>query len=150
MAACRAAADRGPVRRPREHPAGTSEPRYAGLRERAAKGDRDAVDELIELAGERGDLAELRRLGDLGYRDAVDELVQRASELDDLTELRRLADEGNADAADVLHELTEECAAGAPWAPRPDRPQSAGSSAQSGPLTSPGPARSAASTIVYA
>ena len=29
-------------------------------------------------------------------------------------------------------------------------PQSAGSSAQSGPLTSPGPARSAASTIVYA
>lgn len=34
------------------------------LRARAAEGDQDAVDELVELAGERGDMEELRRLAD--------------------------------------------------------------------------------------
>jgi hypothetical protein len=32
------------------------------LQARAATGDRDAVDQLVELAGERGDMDELRRL----------------------------------------------------------------------------------------
>ncbi|MCO8274540.1 hypothetical protein M1L60_28475 [Actinoplanes sp. TRM 88003] len=39
-----------------------SDEELAGLRARAAAGDRDASDELVELAGERGDLDELRRL----------------------------------------------------------------------------------------
>ncbi|MEO5834707.1 MAG: hypothetical protein ABIR83_15225 [Nakamurella sp.] len=38
----------------------------AGLRVSAENGDRDATDQLIELAGERGDLAELRRPADRG------------------------------------------------------------------------------------
>ena len=50
-----------------------TESEYAALRERAARGDPDAVDELIELAGEHGDLAELRRLSDLGNPTATDE-----------------------------------------------------------------------------
>ncbi len=49
------------------------------LRASAARGDRDAVDQLVELAGERGDLEELRRLADGGSRDAADVL----SELED-------------------------------------------------------------------
>lgn len=32
----------------------------ADLRQRAKDGDRDAVDQLVELAGERGDLVECR------------------------------------------------------------------------------------------
>jgi len=32
------------------------------LRMRAANGDQDAIGQLVELAGERGDLDELRRL----------------------------------------------------------------------------------------
>ena len=72
------------------------------LRARAAAGDHDAVDELVELASERGDLDELRRLADGGSTDAVDELVELASERGDLDELRRLADRGSRDAADVL------------------------------------------------
>jgi hypothetical protein len=51
-----------------------TESEFAALRERAARGDPDAVDELIELAGEHGDLAELRRLSDLGNPTATDEL----------------------------------------------------------------------------
>lgn len=53
----------------------------AALRERAARGDSDAVGELVELAAEREDFEELRRLADAG---------------------------GNSDAADVLAELAEE------------------------------------------
>lgn len=77
------------------------------LRERAARGDPDAVAELIQLAGEQGDLDELRRLAGAGHRDAADELVQLAGERGDLDELRRLAAAGNRDAADVLAELTD-------------------------------------------
>ena len=51
-----------------------TESEFAALRERAARGDPDAVDELIELASEQGDLAELRRLSDLGNATATDEL----------------------------------------------------------------------------
>lgn len=40
--------------------------------------------------------------------DATDELIELAVERGDLDELRRLADGGNTDAADVLLELTAE------------------------------------------
>jgi hypothetical protein len=51
---------------------------------------------------------ELRRLADSGNTDAVDQLVELAGERGDMDELRRLADSGNRDAADVLAELAEE------------------------------------------
>jgi hypothetical protein len=50
------------------------------LRARAAGGDQDAVDQLVELAGERGDLDELRRLADGGNRDAADVLAELSEE----------------------------------------------------------------------
>lgn len=53
------------------------------LRARAAQGDRDAVDQLVELAGERGDMAELRRLADAGSTDAADVLAELTDEQDD-------------------------------------------------------------------
>ena len=77
------------------------------LRERAARGDNDAIGELIELAAEREDFEELRQLADGGSRDAEDQLVELAAEKEDLDELRRLASAGNTDAAEVLAELTE-------------------------------------------
>ena len=78
------------------------------LRRRAEGGDRDAVDGLIELASERGDLDELRRLADSGNATAADELIELASEREDLDELRRLADSGNPTAAAQLAELAAE------------------------------------------
>ena len=84
------------------------EPELTALREQAAGGDRDAVDQLVELAGERGDLAELRRLSDQGYSGATDELIQVAGELGELDELRRLAALGSTTAAELLSELTDE------------------------------------------
>jgi len=68
----------------------------------------DLRDQLVELAGERGDLEGLRRLADLGSPDAIDQLVELAAERGDTAELRRLADRGSRDAADVLVELEEE------------------------------------------
>ena len=50
------------------------------LRHRAEHGDRDAADELIELAAERGELDELRRLADGGNSTAADQLIELASE----------------------------------------------------------------------
>ena len=47
---------------------------------RRAEGDRDAVDELIELASERGDLDELRRLADSGNTTAAAQLAELAAE----------------------------------------------------------------------
>jgi hypothetical protein len=44
------------------------------LRERAGSGDKDAVDQLIELAGEQGNLDELRRLADQGNTTASEVL----------------------------------------------------------------------------
>jgi hypothetical protein len=85
-----------------------TDPDLSGLREQAADGDNDAVDQLVELATERGDADELRRLAAAGSRDAVDLLVELATEREDIDELRRLAADGNRDAADVLAELTEE------------------------------------------
>ena len=77
------------------------------LREQADGGDRDAVDQLIELAGERGDLDELRRFADQGNTTASDQLIEVASEQGNLDELRRLADQGNTTAREVLEELEE-------------------------------------------
>jgi hypothetical protein len=50
------------------------------LRTRAADGDQDAVDELVELAGERGDMDELRRLAAAGSSDAADVLAELTEE----------------------------------------------------------------------
>ena len=52
------------------------------LRARASHGDRDAVDQLVELASERGDVDELRRLANSGSRDAADVLTELAEEQD--------------------------------------------------------------------
>jgi hypothetical protein len=46
------------------------------LRERADGGDEDAVDQLIELAGGHGNLAELRRLADQGNSTAGEMLAE--------------------------------------------------------------------------
>ena len=78
------------------------------LRAQAADGDLNAVAQLVELAGERGDLDELRRLAADGNTDAVDLLVELAGEREDLDELRRLAASGSTDAADILAELTDD------------------------------------------
>ncbi len=50
------------------------------LRRRAEDGDRDAADELIELAAERGDLDELRRLAAGGNTTAADQLAELNAE----------------------------------------------------------------------
>ncbi len=81
--------------------------RATTLREQAAQGSQDALDQLVELAAERGDLDELRRLADGGSTDALDQLIELAVEREDLDELRRLADAGSVTAREVLEELTE-------------------------------------------
>lgn len=48
-----------------------SDPELADRGQRSAQGDPDAEDELVELAGARGDLVELRRLADAGNSDAA-------------------------------------------------------------------------------
>jgi hypothetical protein len=78
------------------------------LMEQARLGDRDAMDQLVELAADAADLERLRQLAELGSSDAVDELVQLAGELGDLAELRRLTDAGSSNARDVLEELTDD------------------------------------------
>ena len=52
----------------------------AELRGRMEQGDPDAVDELIELGSERGDLDELRRLADGGSATAREQLAELVSE----------------------------------------------------------------------
>jgi len=52
----------------------------SALRARADHGDRDAADELIEVAGERGDMDELRRLAEQGNNTAADQLAELTSE----------------------------------------------------------------------
>jgi len=53
-----------------------TEPDVSDLRERAENGDQDAVDQLIELATERGDVDELRQLADMGNSTAADQLLE--------------------------------------------------------------------------
>ena len=57
---------------------------------------------------ELDDAFSVRRLADGGSSDAVDQLVELATEKGDMDELRRLAGGGNSDAADVLAELADE------------------------------------------
>ncbi|OZD52206.1 hypothetical protein CH252_03465 [Rhodococcus sp. 06-1477-1B] len=71
------------------------------LRARAAGGDQDAIDELVE----QGTVDDLRSLAAAGNSDAVDMLVERAGEREDRDELQRLAAAGSQDAADILEEL---------------------------------------------
>jgi hypothetical protein len=81
------------------------DPDLVELRQQAGRGNNDAVAQLVELAGERGDFDELRALADGGSSDAVDVLVELAGERGDRSELRRLAASGHQDAVDVLAEL---------------------------------------------
>ena len=60
---------------------------------------------MSELAAERGDLEELRRLVDYGNENAADRLSEFAAERGDLEELQRLSDEGNEKAQGLLSEL---------------------------------------------
>jgi hypothetical protein len=48
----------------------------SNLRERAENGDEEAVDELIELAPERGDMDELRHFADRGNATATDPIAR--------------------------------------------------------------------------
>ena len=52
------------------------DPDLVELRQQAERGDQDAVDQLVELAGERGDRDELRRLAANGHQDAVEVLAE--------------------------------------------------------------------------
>ena len=78
------------------------------LRRLADRGETDAIDQLVQLGAELGDMALLRSLADAGSADAADQLIELATESDDLDELRRLADKGNITAAEVLAELAAE------------------------------------------
>jgi hypothetical protein len=77
------------------------------LLDKAARGDRDALDQLVEQAADRADMTQLRLLADSGSKDALDELVQLAGERGDRHELERLASEGSGDAQDLLDEMDE-------------------------------------------
>lgn len=74
---------------------------------KAARGDSDAVGQLVEEAAGRADMGLLRRLAESGSSDALNELVQLAGELGDRHELDRLASQGSADARDILAEMDE-------------------------------------------
>jgi len=54
------------------------------------------------------DLSVLRLRAEVGDEVAVDELIELATEHGDMDELRRLADKGNTTAAEQLMELTAE------------------------------------------
>ena len=66
--------------KPRKRIVRMTDPELSDLRERARQGDTDAADELIEMATERGDLGELRRLSDAGNATATDQLSELRSE----------------------------------------------------------------------
>jgi hypothetical protein len=50
------------------------------LRSPAAAGSADAADVLVEIAGEQGNVEELRRLAEHGNRDAADLLTELGDE----------------------------------------------------------------------
>ena len=56
---------------------------------------------------DESDLSVLRESADSGDKDAVDQLIELAGEQGNLDELRRLADQGNTTAHEVLGELEE-------------------------------------------
>jgi hypothetical protein len=99
--------DRGGPRKTSGRLGVMNESDLSALRERIENGDVDAVDELIELAGEQGNLDELRRLAEQGNSTAADVLIELAGEHGNLDELRRLAEQGNSTAAEQLTELQE-------------------------------------------
>jgi hypothetical protein len=59
----------------------------------------------VQRAVELDDLQELRRLADAGNDEAVDALVEIAGERADIEELRRLAAAGSAYAGEILTDL---------------------------------------------
>jgi hypothetical protein len=64
-------------------------------------------DDRIRRAIDLDDLDELRRFADAGSNEAVQALVEIAGERGDIAELRRLAAAGSADAAAVLADLSD-------------------------------------------
>ena len=56
---------------------------------------------------DESDLSVLRERAENGDKDAVDQLIELATEQGNLDELRRLADQGNTTASEVLRELEE-------------------------------------------
>ena len=56
---------------------------------------------------DESDLSVLRERADSGDKDAADQLIELASELGNLDELRRLADQGNTTASEVLMDLED-------------------------------------------
>lgn len=68
-----------------------TDPDLIQLRQRAEAGDSDAAGQLVELAGERGDVDEVRRLADNGNSGAVDVLVELAGERGDRASLPDLS-----------------------------------------------------------
>jgi len=65
-------------------------------------------DHRVRRALELDDLDELRRLAGAGSSEAVEALVDIAGERADIAELRRLAAAGSADADAVLRDLTDD------------------------------------------
>jgi hypothetical protein len=62
----------------------------------------------VRRAVELDDLDELRRLAGTGSNEAVQALVDIAGERADIAELRRLAAAGSTDAAAVLADLSDD------------------------------------------
>jgi hypothetical protein len=62
----------------------------------------------VQRPVELDDLDELRRLADAGSNEAVEALVEIAGERADIAELRRLAAAGSADADAVLADLSDD------------------------------------------
>ena len=56
---------------------------------------------------DESDLTVVRKRAESGDKDAVDQLIELAGEQGNLDELRRLADQGNTTASEVLGELEE-------------------------------------------
>ena len=65
-------------------------------------------DHRVRRALELDDLGELRRLADAGSGEAVEALVDIAGERADIAELRRLAAAGSAGADAVLRDLEQD------------------------------------------
>ncbi|GAA3949204.1 hypothetical protein [Actinoplanes auranticolor] len=66
------------------------------------------ADDPVGRAVELDDLDQLRRLAASGSADAVEALVEIAGERADVAELRRLAEAGSRHAAEVLADLTDD------------------------------------------
>ncbi len=56
---------------------------------------------------DESDLTVVRKRAESGDKDAVDQLIELAGEQGNLDEPRRLADQGNTTASEVLGELEE-------------------------------------------